>query len=98
MLEFVTQSRERFRHACSIDKTSLSASQNKMKQIYDRKAVLHSFQPGEKVLVLVPTPGPALSVKFTGPYIVKSKLDDMNCIIHTPDRRRQTRLCHVSLL
>lgn len=64
-LEFVTQCRERLHHSTA--RTFLTASQGNTKQLYDRKAVLHSFQPADRVLVLVPTSGPALSANFTGP-------------------------------
>ena len=98
VLDFVTQCRERLHHACSLAKEILSSSQGNMKRHYDRKAVERTFQPGDRVLVLLPSPSPALTAKFSGPYVVKKKVSDTDYIIHTPDRRRQTRLCHVNML
>lgn len=59
---------------------------------------MRNFLPEEKVLVLIPTPGSALTACFSGPYMVKSKVSETDYIIHTPDRRRKTRLCHVNML
>jgi hypothetical protein len=69
-----------------------------MKRRFDKKAVVRNFLPGEKVLVLIPVPGSALSARFSGPYLVKNKVGDTDYIIHTPERRRKTRLCHVNML
>ncbi len=40
-----------------------------MKRCFDQKAVVRNFVPGEIVLVLIPIPGSALTVRFSGnPY------------------------------
>lgn len=57
-----------------------------MKQCYDKKAVARSFQPGDRVLVLLPVLGSALSMKFSGPYTVERRLSETNYISQTPDR------------
>lgn len=96
--EYVARLRERLALACSLAKESLASSQEKMKQRFDKKALIHLFQPGDKVLVLLPVPGSSLSTKFSGPYVVERKLSDTNYVIHTPDRRRRSRVCHVNML
>lgn len=48
--------------------------------------------------MLLPVPGSALAARFAGPYVIKSKLSDTYYIIHTLERRRKTRLCHVNML
>lgn len=69
-----------------------------MKKHYDQKAIAHSFNPGDKVLILSPTPGSALSANFSGPYVVKKKVSDTNFVIQTPDRRRRNKMCHVNMM
>lgn len=96
--EYVMKLRAHLQRACSLAKDSLSSSQVKMKQHYDQKAMARSFQPGDKVLILSPLPGSALSAKFSGPYVVEKKVSDTNYIIQTPDRRRRNRLCHVNMM
>ncbi len=53
----------------------------KIKRCFDQKAVVRNFVPGEKVLVLIPIPGSALTARFSGPYMIKSKVGEMDYII-----------------
>ncbi|KAL6456554.1 hypothetical protein MHYP_G00350980 [Metynnis hypsauchen] len=69
-----------------------------MKWSFDKRAVARQFQPGDKVMVLLPVPGPSLSAKFSGPYSVEEKLSDTDYIIPTPDRKRKKRVCHINML
>lgn len=96
--EYVAKLKERLQLACSLASKALTSSQGKMKKHHDKRAVACLFQPGDKVLILLPVPGSALSTRFSGPYVVESKLSDTNYIIKTPDRRRQTRVCHVNMM
>ena len=48
--------------------------------------------------VLLPLPGEPLKAKFSGPHCVKKKLNSVNYIISTPDRRKTQRVCHVNML
>ncbi|XP_039548082.1 uncharacterized protein LOC120493504 isoform X2 [Pimephales promelas] len=98
VLDFVSRTRERLHNACAVAKEALSLSQTKMKKHFDRKAVMRNFLPGEKVLVLLPIPGSSLSARFSGPYVIKSKWNETDYILHTPERRRKTRLCHINML
>lgn len=47
-----------------------------MKRIFDEKAMLCSFKPGDKFLVLLPVPGSALSAQFAGPYEVIENISE----------------------
>ncbi|TKS65422.1 Retrovirus-related Pol polyprotein from transposon opus [Collichthys lucidus] len=94
----VLMRRKRMQFASKLAKEALSSAQGEMKQRFDRKAVVRQFQPGDEVLVLLPTPGSALTARFTGPYVVESKLSDTDYVIQTPQRRKKTRLCHINML
>ena len=83
-------------HAIAVE--NLKESQEKMKSNYDRKTEVRTFQPGEKVLVLIPVSNGPFEAKYSGPYTVKEKVDDLNYIINTPDRRKRTRKVHVNLI
>ena len=56
------------------------------------------LQPGQKVLALLPVPGNTLNSRGFGPYVIEKKLNDLNYLIVTPERRKQTQLCHVNML
>uniref|UniRef100_A0A3B3BUU0 Gypsy retrotransposon integrase-like protein 1 n=1 Tax=Oryzias melastigma TaxID=30732 RepID=A0A3B3BUU0_ORYME len=96
--EYVAKLRARLQQACSLARNNLASSQVRMKRHYDKQAVVKSFECGEKVLVLLPKPGSALSTKFSGPYVVEKRLSSTDYLIRTPERRRGTRVCHVNML
>ncbi|XP_068229856.1 uncharacterized protein [Palaemon carinicauda] len=78
--------------------TNLLHSQEKMSRLYDKKAKLRVFQPGDEVLVYHPIPGSPLREKFMGPYKVLQRISKVNYVLSTPDRRRSKQLVHVNLL
>lgn len=63
---------------------------------YEAKTVLHAFQAGDQVLVSIP--GSDLSARFSGPYVVQKKLSETDYVICSPERKRQSRVCHVNML
>ena len=69
-----------------------------MKLRYDENAQDKNFEPGDKVLALLPTPGKPLQARYYGPYIVEKKLSGVNYIVNTPGRRKQNKLCHINTL
>ena len=77
---------------------NLNLSQEKMKANYDLKAKVREFKDGDKVLAYLPVPGSSLSAKYCGPYTIKSKVNNLNYIITTPDRRKASQLVHVNLI
>ncbi|KAL1282575.1 hypothetical protein QQF64_001378 [Cirrhinus molitorella] len=98
ILDYVSRFRERLHTACMFAKNSLAEAQKNMKKRFDRKSVTRLIKPGDEVLVLLPVPGSALSARFAGPYVVSKKLSDTDYVIHTPDRKRKFRTCHVNML
>ena len=98
MLDYVSSFRERLHHTCDLARDSLSTAQSKMKTHFDKKSVVRTFTPGDRVLVLLPLVGPSLQAKFCGPYEVDRKLSETDYVIHTPDRRKKTCVCHINML
>ena len=83
---------ECFRHkltrVCEIEKDNLKQSQDKMKQWYDKDAMIRQFKPGEKVIVLLLILCHPLQANNCWPYVVESRLNDLNYIVNTPTRRK----------
>lgn len=100
VLDCVNAFCESWHNASSLAKQMLCKSQGKMKENFDRKAVFHNINVGDKVLVLVPTSDSDLSSKFVRPYIeeIKERLNDLNHVISTPDHRCKSRMCHINML
>ena len=91
-----------FRHkvteASELVQNNLRSVQPKMKERCDKYTQSRSFQPGDQVLALLPVPGKPLQARYFGPYIVKEKVSDLNYIVGTPDRRKNSQLCHINML
>ena len=98
LLQYVSDFRTKLFRACELARANLSSSQKSMKKKYDVDAVERSFKPGQKVLALLPVPGNPLNSRFFGPYVIQKKLSSLNYLVVTPDRRKQTQLCHVNML
>ena len=96
--EYVSKMRGRLHRACELAKENLEICQKRMKQRYDQKAVVREFLPGDKVMVLLPMLRSALQARYSGPYRVERRVNDVNYVIATPDRRKKSRLCHINML
>lgn len=84
--------------AQSLAKLHLPTAQTKMKEHFDKRSVKREFRPGDPVLVLLPTPGSISHAKFSGPYLVKRKLNNTNFLVATPDQKLKSRVCHINKL
>jgi len=99
VVELIINTRERLRHALEVANTQATQERSKAKVWYNRRARLRTFQPGDKVLVLMPMPEKPLHAKYHGPYAVEQQLGPVDYIITTPDRRKTKRVCgHMSLV
>jgi hypothetical protein len=56
------------------------------------------FVAGDKVMLLLPTPGKPLHAKFQGPYTVLEQVEPVVYKLATTEKRKQERICHVNLL
>lgn len=98
ILDYVNDFRCRLYNVCATARRKLGMAQEKMKDIFDRKAKVQSFEPGDQVLILLPVVGSPFQAKFHGPYTVKSRMSECDYLINTPDRRKKVQWCHVNLL
>jgi hypothetical protein len=74
----------------------LKQSQDKMKQWYDKDAMIRQFKPGGKVIVLLLILCHPLQANNCWPYVVESRLNDLNYIVNTPTRRKKRKICQVT--
>ena len=77
---------------------NLKQSQTKMKTWYDKSTRNRVFNPGDKVLVFLPIPGNPLQARYFGPCEVESKVSELDYVVKTPGRKKQTQLCHANML
>ena len=90
--------KNRLSKACEAALSNLKSAQSKIKLHYDENAQDRNFEPGDKVLALLPIPGVSLQARYNGPYTVNKKLSDVNYIVNTPMRRKQKQLFHINML
>ena len=85
---------------------SMAAEANKKEEIaklkqktwYDKGARERSLEPGDKVLVLLPTSSSKLEAQWQGPYTVEERVGKVNYRISTPGHRNKTEVYHINIL
>lgn len=98
LLDQLADLRYRLIRVNELAKTNLVKSQNKMKTWYDKRARKRSFRVGDRVLTLLPIPQQPLQARYCGLYLITRKVNDIDYVIATLDRRKAQRLCHINML
>ncbi|KAL9958151.1 hypothetical protein ACROYT_G035126 [Oculina patagonica] len=70
--QYVFELREKLEDTLNLAHSELQKSQQKGKHYYDRKTKVRKFQPGDKVLVLLPTDHNKLLMQWKGPFEVSA--------------------------
>ena len=68
-----------------------------MKQWYDKDAMIKQFKPGQKVIVCLLIPCHPLQANYFWPYVIESRLNDLNYIVKTAMRRKKRQICQVTV-
>jgi hypothetical protein len=97
-INFLLELRNKIR--CSVESANEAQLklQKKFKRLHDRHAKQKEYTEGDQVLVLLPIEGRPLEVKYFGPYKILRRVGTVDYILETPDRRKNSQLCHVNLL
>ena len=77
---------------------NLAKAQEHHKNWYDRNARVREFQPGNQILVLLPTATSKLLAQWQGPYEVVRRIDKVDYVIDMHDRRKRKRIFYVNVL
>jgi Integrase zinc binding domain/SCAN domain/Integrase core domain len=67
VVDFILDTRERLRHAVDLANEHAACERSKSKLWYDKRACLRTFEPGDRVLVLLPVAGKPFQAKYHGP-------------------------------
>ena len=99
LTSYVLEMRKRLTTMQEVVQKNLSQAQSKQKRSYDVRSSNRHFDMGDKVLLLLPTPGSKLEIKWQGPYTVTKVLDNgLNYELNTGKAVKQHRVYHVNLL
>ncbi len=98
IVQYVLEMRDRLEQYREQAKENLQEKQQAQKRWYDQHARLRQFQPGQKVLLLLPTSTSKLLAKWQGPYTVVRKMGPVTYEVHHPDKGKARQTYHVNLL
>ncbi|XP_068121096.1 uncharacterized protein [Hyperolius riggenbachi] len=98
VVEHVLQMQDRITAVMPIVQEHMRQAQEAQSRIYNRGARLRVFEPGDRVLVLVPTAESKFLAKWQGPYEIVEKMGDVNYKVHQPDKRKKIQIYHVNLI
>ncbi|KAL0184751.1 hypothetical protein M9458_020447, partial [Cirrhinus mrigala] len=98
VIDHVRQMREHIDRVMPLVKEHLTKAQQAQQRHYDRAVQPREFQPGDRVMVLVPTSACKFLATWQGPYTVKERVGPVNYRVQQPGRRRTEQLYHVNLL
>ena len=93
--EYVVDLRNRLEETLQLAQEELKKNKSRYKFYADRKRKNRSFEPGMKVLVLLPTDHNKLLMQYKGPYTVQSKLNRFD---YKVDVKGKEKIYHVNLL
>ncbi|XP_075786849.1 uncharacterized protein LOC142829675 isoform X2 [Pelodiscus sinensis] len=95
---YILQLRERLRKVGEFARANLLQAQEVQARYYNRGAKLRSFEPGDHVLVLLPSRESKLLARWQGPFEVVRRIGTVDYEVRLPGRRREVRLYHINLL
>lgn len=98
IVEYVLKVKTRLELAKEMVERNMTEAQEDQRKWYDKKARETQLQPGDKVLVLLPTSNHSLFAQWQGPYLVRRALGKVNYEVVIPERRRPHVVFHVNLL
>ena len=93
--QYVFELREKLEDTLKIAHEELQKAQQKGKHYYDRKTKVRKFQPGDKVLVLLPTDHNKLLMQWKGPYEVSAVVGTNDYKVKAKDK---LKVYHANLL
>ena len=97
-MSYVLSTQEKLRAAKDLIQENLAKAQEKQKTWYDKNARLRQFEPGDPVLVLLPTSTSKLLAQWQGPYQVMKRTGKVNCLVDMQDGQKRKRVFHVNML
>ena len=98
VLSHILQVRERLEEMSELVSENVREAQRCQKLWYDQNTRERVLEPGEEVLVLLPTSSNKLLAKWQGPYRVIRRVGEVNYELSMPDKRRRKAIFHVNML
>lgn len=97
-LEHIKAMRERIDRVMPLVREHLSKAQQDQQRLFNRAAQPREFQPGDHIMVLVPTSACKFLACWQGPYTVTERVGPVTYKVRQPGRRKEEQLFHINLL
>uniref|UniRef100_A0A8C1LU18 Gypsy retrotransposon integrase-like protein 1 n=1 Tax=Cyprinus carpio TaxID=7962 RepID=A0A8C1LU18_CYPCA len=97
-LEHIKAMRERIDRVMPLVREHMSKAQQDQQRLFNRAAQPREFQPGDYVMVLVPTSACKFLARWQGPYTVTERVGPVTYKVRQPGRRKEEQLYHINLL
>ncbi|CAM5094227.1 unnamed protein product, partial [Eretmochelys imbricata] len=98
IIDYVLQMRERIARVTPIVWEHLEKAQEAQRTHYNHQAKVQQFQPGDRVMVLVPTAESKLSAQWQGPCEVVEPVGEVTYKVQQPGRQKQEQIYYINLL
>ena len=98
VVSHVLSMRTKMEQMMQLVKENLTKSQGRQKTWYDKKACHREFEPGDLVLVLLPTSTSKLLAHWKGPYQVLKRMGRVTYQVDMHDHKKRKRVFHVNML
>ena len=98
VMSYVLKMRDKLEQLTDLAHANIETAQSRQKQGYDRRSKQRTFQPGQKVLLLLPSSESSLLAKWQGPFEVTRKMGPVTYELSMPERRKKHQTFHVNLL
>uniref|UniRef100_A0A3P9LR23 Gypsy retrotransposon integrase-like protein 1 n=1 Tax=Oryzias latipes TaxID=8090 RepID=A0A3P9LR23_ORYLA len=98
VVQYILEMRERLQNYRNEAELHLQKAQKMQKTWYDQHARHREYQPGQKVLLLLPSSTSKILTKWQGPYMVTRKISPVTYEIEHPERKKKKQIYHVNLL
>ena len=88
VVQFILEKRERLAGYQDEAERNMLDAQQSQKTWYDQKAQHRELQPGQKVLLLLPSSTSKLLAKWQGLYVVTRKMGPVTYEVHHPEKKK----------
>lgn len=97
-VQYVLELRAKLHMLGQLSRGNLLRAQERQQQLYNRGTKLRQFEPGDKVLVLLPTASSKLLAKWQGPFVITRQLGDVDYEVERSDRGGTKQIYHLNLI
>ncbi len=98
VVSHILSMREKLEAMYELVQENLLEAQRQQKRWYDVKAREQQLNPGEEVLVLLPTSTSKLLAQWQGPFKVVRKVGEVNYELETNRSRKKRKIFHANML